>query len=431
MSYIRDLLFDSWLSTLCFSVINFPIDDAGAWFMLDLRMHIPLFLAVVLFGTHYAHALYARSHSPRDAMRDAEHDHRHGEPFNFFGSSKPQSGRYLGRPWVWGNHLQPNVSSAGSPTNLPVLPTKTETVTSTTFTTLSGSTPSTAVPTESSQPNFTFDQLWNLHIHFWDQFMYPANLENVKAINSSIIAEDCLGRVDATRNFEGVELNTEYMFGLFSANAAADAPFTLLGVPLSYRITKFVANQNIISSSTIVQFNISSFGVVVPVEIDAWFALNSAGQLAQYDATFKWFDFLVDTMIQSTMATMNTTNATQAIRMLQLKVANSVCGVHQTYCNGTNQQYSNYTQCMQVLTEGVRFGQSFELGRDTLLCRMVHMNMVSLRPSVHCPHIGPSGGGMCADDMTYAQKVLQPYFTHMPFVPYGRQDANATVAAMQ
>jgi len=32
---------------------------------------------------------------------------------------------------------------------------------------------------------------------------------------------------------------------------------------------------------------------------------------------------------------------------------------------------------------------------QTVLCRSVHKNMVSFRPQVHCPHIGPTGGAMC------------------------------------
>ena len=32
---------------------------------------------------------------------------------------------------------------------------------------------------------------------------------------------------------------------------------------------------------------------------------------------------------------------------------------------------------------------------QTVLCRYIHQNMVSFRPEVHCPHIGPTGGGMC------------------------------------
>jgi hypothetical protein len=35
------------------------------------------------------------------------------------------------------------------------------------------------------------------------------------------------------------------------------------------------------------------------------------------------------------------------------------------------------------------FGQPYQLGQNTSGCRSIHQNMVPLRPSVHCPHIGP------------------------------------------
>lgn len=59
------------------------------------------------------------------------------------------------------------------------------------------------------------------------------------------------------------------------------------------------------------------------------------------------------------------------------------------------------------------------LGRDTLLCRMVHQNMVPYRPEVHCPHIGVTGGGYCTDNTDYAFTVNNDYFTNSPYVPYG------------
>ncbi len=54
-------------------------------------------------------------------------------------------------------------------------------------------------------------------------------------------------------------------------------------------------------------------------------------------------------------------------------------------------------------------------GRNTLLCRMVHQNMVPYRPSVHCPHIGKTGGGYCNDAMSYESTVTQNYFKNYPF----------------
>jgi len=45
--------------------------------------------------------------------------------------------------------------------------------------------------------------------------------------------------------------------------------------------------------------------------------------------------------------------------------------------------------------------------------------MVPFRPSVHCPHIGKTGGGYCTDDTTYTETVMRNYFTNAPYIPYG------------
>lgn len=98
---------------------------------------------------------------------------------------------------------------------------------------------------------FSFSQLWDLNKKLLDNFIYPADVKQAQAINSTIFAENVQGRVDITRTFDGRELNTEYIFGLF-ANFAAAKPgaFSLLGVPLSYEILNFAANQNVVSTLT-------------------------------------------------------------------------------------------------------------------------------------------------------------------------------------
>lgn len=103
----------------------------------------------------------------------------------------------------------------------------------------------------SLQPNFTHAQLWDLNTKFLDAFIYPANVKEAKAINSTILAEDVQGRVDITRTFNGRELNTEYLFGLFANLAAADAgAISLLGIPLSYEVLHFAASQNVVAALT-------------------------------------------------------------------------------------------------------------------------------------------------------------------------------------
>jgi hypothetical protein len=61
----------------------------------------------------------------------------------------------------------------------------------------------------------------------------------------------------------------EYIFGLLSH--LSDSQFTLLGNPQSYDIIRWVGHQNIVSTSVIIQVNITALGsVIVPFEIDIW-----------------------------------------------------------------------------------------------------------------------------------------------------------------
>ncbi|KAI4176932.1 MAG: hypothetical protein LQ343_000789 [Gyalolechia ehrenbergii] len=295
---------------------------------------------------------------------------------------------------------------------------------------------------EPAQPTFSFRQLWDFNEKFLDNFVYPADVIQAKAINSTLLSEDVQGRIDITRTFNGRELNTEYLFGLFANLAeASEGAISLLGVPLSYEILHFAANQNIVTtltrfvlpshqtwdpSSSIhanenqrFQFNFTALNLVVPVEIDAWNTFNQLGQISQYDATFKHWQWTVDYLLQAAGKKFGTNTKQATVGVLQEAIAKSICQTSMTNCKGTSAQYQSNEACFAYLTKEVRFGEAYELGKNTLLCRMVHQNMVPFRPKVHCPHIGPTGGGYCTDDKDYEMTVMENYFTNSPYIPFG------------
>ncbi|KAL8994975.1 MAG: hypothetical protein Q9188_006919 [Gyalolechia gomerana] len=297
---------------------------------------------------------------------------------------------------------------------------------------------------EPAQPTFSFAQLWDLNKKFLDNFVYPADVIQAKAINSTILSEDVQGRIDITRTFNGRELNTEYLFGLFANLAeASEGAISLLGVPLSYEILHFAANQNIVTTLTRFQFNFTALNLVVPVEIDAWNTFNQLGQISQYDATFKHWQWTVDYLLQAAGKKFGTNTKQATVGVLQEAIAKSICQTSMTNCKGTSAQYQTNEACFAYLTKEVRFGEAYELGtfltsssyylsvgnydtnkmvsigKNTLLCRMVHQNMVPFRPKVHCPHIGPTGGGYCNDDKDYEMTVMENYFTNSPYIPFG------------
>ncbi|KAL8919211.1 MAG: hypothetical protein Q9172_005084 [Xanthocarpia lactea] len=279
------------------------------------------------------------------------------------------------------------------------------------------------------QPNFTYTQLWELNKRFSDAFIYPANVKEARAINSTLLADDVQGRVDITRTFDGRELNTEYLFGLFANLARAEAgAITLLGLPLSYEILHFAASQNVVAALTRFQFNFTALNLVIPVEIDAWNTYNAKGQITQYDATFKHWQWTFEYLIAAAGKKFGTNSTEATVRVLTQTIATSICGTAMQNCNGTNAQYTSREECFNFLTKNIRFGQAYELGRNTLLCRMVHQNMVPFRPDVHCSHIGKTGGGKC-DDKTFLQTVGQGYFTRSPLVPFGFRGSGGMVVA--
>ncbi|KAL8932765.1 MAG: hypothetical protein Q9211_006136 [Gyalolechia sp. 1 TL-2023] len=270
------------------------------------------------------------------------------------------------------------------------------------------------------QPTFSFAQLWDHNKKFLDNFIYPADVIQARAINSTLLSEDVQGRIDITRTFKGRELNTEYLFGLFANLAeASEGAISLLGVPLSYEILHFAANQNIVTTLTRFQFNFTALALIVPIEIDAWNTFNQLGEISQYDATFKHWQWTVDYLFQAAGKKFGTDTKNATVGVLQEAIAKSICQTSMAHCKGNSSQYPSSDECFTYLTKEVRFGEAYELGKNTLLCRMVHQNMVPFRPEVHCPHIGPTGGGYCIDDKDYETTVMEDYFTNSPYIPFG------------
>lgn len=145
---------------------------------------------------------------------------------------------------------------------------------------------------------------------------------------------------------------------------------------------------------------------------------DTDGKITQYDAVFRYFEYLVDFIIGNVATKINATSSDQAVGYVSDLLAKTICATHEQYCTGSDQQYTDTAACYDFLTKDVRFGKSYELGRNTMLCREVHEHMVHYRPDIHCAHIGPSGGGYCVDDMTYTQTVLQSYFNES-WIPFG------------
>ncbi|KAH8800662.1 hypothetical protein F5884DRAFT_757514 [Xylogone sp. PMI_703] len=265
-------------------------------------------------------------------------------------------------------------------------------------------------------PRYTYDELWDMTINFWDNMMYPDNVQNCKdAKNSTFFTDATIGRVDVTEVFPGRELNAEYSFCLFSPIVPTNKTIPLIGVPTNYTITHFAATDYIVAISLIVDLRVDLLNLTTPLEFVAFFTWDENGKVSQYDATLRRFGEYLDMLFEAATPLLNATTPTETTEKLDELITTGVCATATQYCVGPNQQYTSEQDC-QAFMKTVRFGTSYELGKNTVLCRLVHEKMVPQDPDVHCPHIGPTGGNMCVDGLTYDEEVLQPVFTNAPFV---------------
>ncbi|CAF3367469.1 unnamed protein product [Rotaria sp. Silwood2] len=98
--------------------------------------------------------------------------------------------------------------------------------------------------------------------------------------------------------------------------------------------------------------------------------------------------------------------------MALIKIINYVviCNVTQTFCSGTLQQYSSVDDCKQYLMTQIPFGLLDRGDQGNVACRIIHAIFVPLLPSVHCPHVDPTGGGACTN------KTIDFYYNQPNFL---------------
>lgn len=234
---------------------------------------------------------------------------------------------------------------------------------------------------------------------FQTGFLNPAPI--LAALESPALAKDVVGRVDITTTYVGNQLNTEYLYGLWLGITEETNITSLIGAPVNQTVQTLLIEPPLVFVSTITDLAYPSINLTLPIQIDAILRFNDALKIESYDITFRrWpdaFKYLLPTLVpqiatelgQTYEPTMNTS------LLLAQKVANDVCSVANQYCFGNNTQYASFAACTDFITNVIPFGDSWEGGLNTGLCRYIHKHLVQYRPDIHCAQIGPSGGDLC------------------------------------
>ncbi|WWC58717.1 uncharacterized protein I303_101261 [Kwoniella dejecticola CBS 10117] len=248
---------------------------------------------------------------------------------------------------------------------------------------------------------------------FADGYIAPKNIEIARSINSTLFAEDVTGTADLSTNFDGRELSTEYLFGLFVNTAEDPTDPSPFGSPISYNVTALLVQHEFVSTSIKFIFNYPSLNQSFPIQIDAFMKVNDNREIEQYDVSFRRWAWATDVIVPKLIPLMAerpnvTAQANDTDGVLRQYMSNKICKTALDHCQGPNEQYESWEACMDFLN-GRDIGHWYRMGEDNLVCRHLHVPMLPLRPEVHCPHVGPTGGDMCIS-RDYDQVVLDSHF---------------------
>lgn len=92
------------------------------------------------------------------------------------------------------------------------------------------------------------------------------------------------------------------------------------------------------------------------------------------------------------------------------------CADAMSVCVEANSIYPSEEACLQAC-DRFDFGTPNDTAVDTLHCRVYHLNVARDAPSIHCPHGGPGGGGVCVEDVEDCQDYCGLWFFQCPDAP--------------
>lgn len=247
--------------------------------------------------------------------------------------------------------------------------------------------------------------------------IYPGNLQyqadpSYAASNfEKYFREDVKGRVAPLGNYTSLALATEYFFGL-APDAGSIRNLKKTGFAEA-TIAKFSSDCPEVASASAV-FTVKTFNGTTPQDFNSYIVQTGFWQFDK-DGKVKAFDLAIPGLQEWIETATLFPNAT-ANPIIQDGAIRYVCAVQDAECTGLNRVYDDMNHCISTL-KSKNFGTYDNPWQDSVTCRTIHINLVHIRPDLHCPHIGPTGGmacvdatwnekyGLAADELLYGEKM--------------------------
>ncbi|KAK3934620.1 hypothetical protein QBC46DRAFT_368095 [Diplogelasinospora grovesii] len=208
-------------------------------------------------------------------------------------------------------------------------------------------------------------------------------------VPSGLFSQNVVGRVDPVGNFTGFQDSIEYFFALSPLPQGNAASAAITG----YKITEFTSACPEVAASVVYLFTSvvkpgcpENGKALAPLKQVAFWRFDKQGAVLKYDA---WIPNL-NNWVEATTGAQFSNTQVQAQSIQQL------CGATQQRCTGANTQWASVDECVSALTQKP-YGNYDEAWGDNIVCRTIHIVLTQVRPDVHCPHVGPTGGGKCVN----------------------------------
>ncbi|KAL8996873.1 MAG: hypothetical protein Q9169_003725 [Polycauliona sp. 2 TL-2023] len=225
---------------------------------------------------------------------------------------------------------------------------------------------------------------------------YPNNLAFIANGSASVppglFNEKARGRISPVGNFTGFDDSTEYFFAL----APIPTP-PRYGVFSDVSVVQFTSGCASVASS-VVYFRTTVFNpnatnngeYLTTLKQIAFWEFDKHGAVLKYDA------WIPNVRLYTAITSGRGSTVAPPSPADQAAAIEQVCTTAHSLCTGNNTQYATQDDCIETLT-AKPFGDGDNIWADSVTCRQIHLLLTRIRPDIHCPHVGPSGGGKCVD----------------------------------
>jgi len=215
----------------------------------------------------------------------------------------------------------------------------------------------------------------------YNQLIYPTPLLIMAGEISvaDIFASNVKGRVSPVGSYNDFTSVQEYFYAL-----AAVSDITQV------TMQKITVTGNYVTVSVIIYFNNAGRGTPSYNLTQAgFFTFNEQNLVSSLDLDILNLGWALDGDSATNPAT----------RLANIQNICTTLVVSPGYCPPSEDPsgyYSSFADCVNYMSN-ITYGSWSHANSNTVICRSLHTILTAFRPSVHCPHAGKTGGGVCID----------------------------------